>query len=69
MFTLSTVKNKKVKPGFIESRGNDNALDDSQDDAVWCDDSEETEDAEDVIDNEVETESESEGEHYKYVHK
>ena len=30
-------------------------------------DSEETEDAEDVIDNEVETESESEGGYYKYT--
>ena len=36
-------------------------LDDSQDDAVWYDNSEETEDAEDVIDNKVETKSEGEG--------
>ena len=46
-----------------------NALDDSQDDAVWYDDSEETEDAEDVINNEVETESESEGGDYQYTFK
>ena len=39
---------KKVKPGFIESCGNNNALDDSQDDAVSYDDSEETENTKDV---------------------
>ena len=40
-------------------------LDDSQDGAVWYDGSEETEDAEDVTDNEVE--SESEGGDYQYT--
>ena len=38
-------------------------LDYSQGDAVWCDDSEETEGAEDISDNEVE----SEGGDYQYT--
>ena len=42
-------------------------LDDSQDDAVWYDDSEETEDAENIIDKEFQTESESEGGDNQYM--
>ena len=67
MFSLSTVKNKKGCPGFIESCGKDNMLDNSQDDTVWYDNSEETEDAEDIIYNEVETESEGEDNKYMFT--
>ena len=58
--TLSTVKNIKgllLKLGFIEYCGIANGLDYLQDDTVWYDYSEETEDAGEVIDNEVESQS------------
>ena len=42
-------------------------LHDLQDDAVWYNNSEEMEDAEDVIDNEVETKSEDKSGDYKYT--
>ena len=44
----------------FKSCGIANALDGSEDDAVWEDENEETEDAEEIIDNEFETGSEGE---------
>ena len=44
----------------FKSRGIANALDSSEDDAVWKEENEETEDAKEIIDNEFETGSEGE---------
>ena len=44
----------------FKSCGIANALDGSEDDAVWEEENEETEDAEEIIDNEFETDSEGE---------
>ena len=44
----------------FKSCGIANALDGSEDNAVWEEENEETEDAEEIIDNELETGSESE---------
>ena len=48
-----------IEKSFI-SCGIANALDGSEDDAVWKEENEETEDAEEIIDNEFETDSEGE---------
>ena len=44
----------------FKSCGIANALDGSEDDVVWEEENEETEDAEEIIDNEFETDSEGE---------
>ena len=44
----------------FKSCGINNALDGTEDDAVWDDEEEETEDADEPIDNEFETDSEAE---------
>ncbi|CAH3122811.1 unnamed protein product [Pocillopora meandrina] len=44
----------------FKSCGIANALDGSEDDAVWKEENEETEDAEEIIDNEFQTDSEGE---------
>ena len=46
---------------LFKSCGINNALDGTEDDAVWDDEEEETEDADELIDNEFETDSESRG--------
>ena len=47
-------------PRSFKSCGINNALDGTEDDAVWDDEEEEAEDAEEPIDNEFETDSEGE---------
>jgi len=45
---------------LFKSCGINNALDGTEDDAVWDEEEEEAEDAEELIDNEFETDSEAE---------
>ncbi|RMX44387.1 hypothetical protein pdam_00011194 [Pocillopora damicornis] len=58
------IKYHRIPQDLIEksfkSCGIANALDGSEDDAVWEEENEETEDAEEIIDNEFETDSEGE---------